>query len=384
MKLLLYHWASYFENDIHEILQDEGVNFDFLTWDFTDKNHDDRFLFHIEHNVDMTHYDALFSVNYWPLLSEICQKANIPYIAWCYDNPLNVRDIQKTLGNSVNRVYCFDQKQVEGYRKQGFENVYHLTLGVNSKRLSKISNTDPKCIPYRSQVSFIGKLYESAADAILSSTDDYCKGYLQAVMNAQQDLYGAYLIDQAITEEFIEKINMSFQKRVPGTKFVLQRDELIFALSSEITRRDRIILLSLIGSRFQTKFYSYNNSSIIKGVEKCDAVDYFSEMPYIFAASKINLNPSLRAIQTGIPLRALDIMGCGGFLLSNYQQELAELFEYGTEMIMYDSMPDALEKVGYYLSHEDERAKIALNGRKKTLYEYNMKDRLAHMLNSPV
>ena len=38
----------------------------------------------------------------------------------------------------------------------------------------------------------------------------------------------------------------------------------------------------------------------------------------MFANSKVNLNITLRNIKTGIPLRALDIMGAGGFLLTNY------------------------------------------------------------------
>lgn len=379
MKIILYHWASYYEKDLQEILKDEGVSFDLFCWDFADKNHDERFLDYAKKKLALRQYDFLFSVNYWPLLSDICQEAGIPYVCWCYDNPLNVRDIQRTLGNTVNRVYLFDRIQTEGYRKQGFQTVHHMPLGINAKRLSKISPSDAKCNPYRSQISFIGQLYESAADQLMAAADDYCKGYLQALIDAQQQVYGAYFIDQSITDNFMEKINASYRSRVPGTTFVLGRAELIYALSCEVTRRDRLILLSLLGPRFQTKFYSYNDSSIIKGVEKCPPVDYWTEMPYVFAASKINLNPSLRAIQSGIPLRALDIMGCGGFLLSNYQQELAELYEHGTEMVLYESLPDALEKAYYYLEHEEERAQIALQGREKTLRDHDMKDKLAQM-----
>jgi len=379
MKILLYHWESYYEQDIQSILREEGVSFEIISWKFQDKNHDDTFLSYVKKNVSLNLFDCLFSINYWPLLSEICQQAGIPYLCWCYDNPLNVRDIQRTLGNEANHVYCFDKTQVLGYQRQGFQTVSHLPLGINRKRLSKVSPYDPHCLRFASDVSFVGKLYESALDQILAATDDYCKGYLQALINAQSEVYGAYLIDQSITDTFLDKINQSFRERVPGTGFVLHREELSFALACEVTRRDRIILLSLIGPRAKTKFYSYNDSSVIKGVEKCPPVDYLEEMPYVFAASRINLNPSLRAIQSGIPLRALDIMACGGFLLSNYQEELAEAFVHESEMVLYESLPDALEKALYYLKHEGERAKIALKGREKTLADYDMRDRLTLM-----
>ena len=48
-------------------------------------------------------------------------------------------------------------------------------------------------------------------------------------------------------------------------------------------------------------------------------------MPKIFKCSKINLNMTLRSIKSGIPQRAFDIMGCGGFLMSNYQPELQNI-----------------------------------------------------------
>lgn len=99
-------------------------------------------------------------------------------------------------------------------------------------------------------------------------------------------------------------------------------------------------------------------------------------MPKIFACSRINLNPSLRIIQTGIPLRAFDIMGAGGFLLSNSQEELMELFEDGREMTVYEGLEDAVDKVGFYLQHEDIRKQIAENGRKKTFEEHSLQKRM--------
>ncbi len=379
MRILFYHWPSYYEKDIQDIFKEEGVIYDLLEWKFEDKNYDDRFWEYVKKSVNLHAYDAIFSVNYWPLLSMVCQQESVPYIAWCYDNPFNVREIEKTLGNDINHVYCFDRVQVEEYRNQGF-GVQYLTLGINSKRLSKVSGVDSRCDIYRADVSFVGKLYESATDWIMAQTDDYCKGYMQSLINVQQEIYGAYIVDKVITDEFVDKINNSFKQVNPLSTFSLKKQELVYALSCEVTKRNRIILLTLLGTRYKTKLYSYNDSSVLKGVEKCSTVDYWTEMPYVFAASKINLNPCLRAIQTGIPQRALDIMACGGFLLSNYQQELAELFEYEREMVMYESYQDAVEKADFYLKHDDLRTRIAQAGREKVLRDFDMRDRLMYML----
>ena len=103
-------------------------------------------------------------------------------------------------------------------------------------------------------------------------------------------------------------------------------------------------------------------------------------MPYAFHYSKINLNPSLRIIQTGIPLRAFDVMGTGGFLLSNWQEELAEFYTDGEDLALYDSLPDAVEKAAFYLAHEEVRERIAQAGREKTLSEHDLRDILRAIL----
>ncbi len=55
-------------------------------------------------------------------------------------------------------------------------------------------------------------------------------------------------------------------------------------------------------------------------------------------------------------------LGCGGFLLTNYQPALEELFQTGKQLVWYHSTEECLELIDYYLEHEDERKAIADNG----------------------
>lgn len=73
-------------------------------------------------------------------------------------------------------------------------------------------------------------------------------------------------------------------------------------------------------------------------------------------------------------------MGAGGFLLSNYQEELLEHFVNEEEMVVYESMEDAVAKIDFYLRHEELRVKIAENGKRKTLKEHSLQDRLEQIL----
>ena len=63
-------------------------------------------------------------------------------------------------------------------------------------------------------------------------------------------------------------------------------------------------------------------------------------------------------------------MACGGFLLSDYREELAEYFVEGEDFALARTPEEFVTLAGYYLEHEEERERIALSGQKKVLENY--------------
>ena len=103
-------------------------------------------------------------------------------------------------------------------------------------------------------------------------------------------------------------------------------------------------------------------------------------MPKVFHAAKINLNMTMRPIETGLSLRIWDILGCGGFLLTNYQAEIPDYFEIGKDLEAYESMEELEQKIQYYLTHEEERLQIAINGYEKVARFHTYEQRIAEMI----
>ena len=380
MKILFYEWNSYLQYDVKWICKEQGIALDMFTWKFADKNEDEGFEQWFRENVDGSRFDAVLSINYWPMVSKMALEKGLKYIAWCYDNPLNVINVEDTLGNPNNYVFFFDRVQAEKYLRAGFDTVYYLPLGVNSTRLSRIqiSSTDRR--EYGADVSLVGSLYESRLQELRALMDEYVRGYLDAALAVQQNLYGYYMFDELVTDELVERINRYVKEQHPETNFCLLKEALTFAMASDVTRKDRLVLLTILGRRFDTRLYSFQESTILEGVKCFPRVDYVTEMPKVFACSKVNLNPVLRCIQSGIPLRALDVMGMGGFLLSSWQTELVEQFGHEEEMVVYESIGDAVEKITFYLKHEELRSQIAARGREKVLGNYSLQSRLETIL----
>jgi spore maturation protein CgeB len=105
-----------------------------------------------------------------------------------------------------------------------------------------------------------------------------------------------------------------------------------------------------------------------------------TEMPKIFRLSRINLNFTSKPIRTGIPQRIWDILGAGGFVLTNYQSEIPEYFEIGRDLETFSGEEELLEKIDYYLAHEEERRAIAQNGYQKAKERYSLREKVEKML----
>lgn len=51
----------------------------------------------------------------------------------------------------------------------------------------------------------------------------------------------------------------------------------------------------------------------------------------------------------------------------------------GKELVLFESEQDLIEKIAYYLSHEEEQRMIAQNGYEKVKTEYTYQRQLAQM-----
>ncbi len=153
-----------------------------------------------------------------------------------------------------------------------------------------------------------------------------------------------------------------------------------YHLARQIAAQQRKEILQMLSERYQTVLYTHEKTPFLPLVENRGQAGYYLESAYIYRCSKINLNISLRSIITGIPLRAFEIMGNGGFLLTNYQEEFEEHFVAGEDYDYYSSNEELMEKVEYYLSHEKERAQIARNGYEKVKKRHTYRNRLEEMM----
>ena len=112
------------------------------------------------------------------------------------------------------------------------------------------------------------------------------------------------------------------------------------------------------------------------------------EMDYLYSHSKIIINFSrvnndMKYItnyerdlerKTQIKARVFEVLRCGGFLLSEYTPDLDYYFKINKDLVTFNSKENLLEKIKFYLKHNDMRIEIAKSGQKKfnKYYEYSI------------
>jgi len=109
----------------------------------------------------------------------------------------------------------------------------------------------------------------------------------------------------------------------------------------------------------------------------CAAWD--EEMVKVYNASKIVLNLHSQG-GTSTNMRSFEITGSGGFLLADRRQHLEELFLLGEEYDHFESLEQLNEKISFYLTHENERQKIAERGFQKAHQNHTYRHRLEEII----
>ncbi len=323
--------------------------------------------------------DAVFTINFWGVVAQACHDRDVPYIAWVYDSPMEIRDISP-MSYDTNRIFLFDRTEYAKFLRMGMGTVFYLPLAADIKAAGQLK-------PWQKplEVSLVGSLYASTYSALRSPMGAYEGGYLDAVAAAQQKIFAGYFVPELLTKDIIDGINRTYAAHANGSGgFAINADQLSYSIAEELTHRDRLLLLAMLSARFSTTLFTFDirpeDRRILSRVSVEKAVDYDTQMPRVFASSKINLNPILRANGDGIPLRALDVLGSGGFLLSSFREDFLNYFLPEEEIVLYDSIEEAVEKAEFYMKNDALRKKIAHAGLERVRNDFSYESRLEFML----
>lgn len=338
--------------------------------------------------VQEHHIEVIVSLYFAMNAALAAYKSRIRYISVLWDAPYveNYNPLSK-----IDNVWftTFDRLDRERFLAYGMPHVLYQPLSVNKDSVLQWNAEIQKTLQghYIHDICFVGNLYsrnlyKDNLQYIPVELQYYFNSIFEEAVFRWDGINRVYGKTGAEIIEYIKRISPQFS--VPNRQDI--EDVRYFesmGLIREIANIERISVLNLLAEEHSVMLYTTDHENArekLQGVEIGPPVEFGKAAALVFAGSKINLNIALKGIEGGTPQRIMDIMGAGGFVLSTYCEETAELFQEDREIVMFRTPEELLEKVDYYLTHDKERKAIARRGYEKVLQSYTYENKMRELI----
>ena len=385
MNILIYRYNSICEDAVIRGLKELGHTVYEVVLEVENKSPSGQeILDAVVMGMEKSNADIIFSINYYPALSEIARVYKLLYYSWIVDAPV-LELYSKTIKNRCNRVFIFDSELYREISVYNPYNIFYLPLAAdcdfyqNAIRNASLSDVEK----YTHNISFVGSLYtEKCPYDKVKNLSPKISGYLHGIMKAQEKIYGYYFVEELLSDELVDEFVKNYDGYyLAGEEDLLTKKRTLaqFYIGNKITAMERVDTFKYLSEKFEVDIYTASDTKEIPKLKNHGTIMTHTKMPIVFNKSTINLNPTSKPIRSGIPLRIFDLLACEGFVLCNYQSDLLNEFLQGEELDIYSSIEELEEKIRYYLSHTDVCREIAHNGYEKVSKRHTYPLRLEQM-----
>lgn len=105
-------------------------------------------------------------------------------------------------------------------------------------------------------------------------------------------------------------------------------------------------------------------------------VHYLGELAEFYGRCEVNLNSTSIQMATTVNQRVFDCPAAGGFLLTDAQPVLDELFDVENEVAVYHSLEECRDSLRFFRAHPKARTEIAARARARVLAQHTYAHRL--------
>lgn len=385
MNILIYRYNSICEDAVIRELKELGHTVYEVILEVENKSPSGQeILDAVVMGMEKSNADIIFSINYYPALSEIARVYKLLYYSWIVDAPV-LELYSKTIKNRCNMVFIFDSELYREISVYNPYNIFYLPLAAdcdfyqNAIRNASLSDVEK----YTHNITFVGSLYtEKCPYDKVKNLSPKISGYLHGIMKAQEKIYGYYFVEELLSDELVDEFVKNYDGYyLAGEEDLLTKKRTLaqFYIGNKITAMERVDTFKYLSEKFEVDIYTASDTKEIPKLKNHGTIMTHTKMPIVFNKSTINLNPTSKPIRSGIPLRIFDLLACEGFVLCNYQSDLLNEFLPGEELDIYSSIEELEEKIRYYLSHMDVCREIAHNGYEKVSKYHTYSLRLEQM-----
>ena len=310
----------------------------------------------------------VFSIDYFPFISIVCERMNLTYAALSVDCPV-AEIYDPAIRKSCNRVFLFDKDQYDSVKDENPGNIRYMPLGAAIERLDSL----PFPEMYEYPVSFIGSLYNEKDRyenlKLSGALSAEAAAHMDELIEAQKEVPGLDIIRNGIMFEDVAALKAADSSFYTAKDAVCDIDTFVAInnyIGNHLTYLDRVRALNLLAEKLHEGsvhlFTRSDTAALDKRVVVHGGVESLKEMPDVIRKSCINLNLTSRTITNGLPQRVWDILGCGSFVLTDKVPALEEVLEAPKMLDVFSSYEELAEKCVYYLENTEIREDAVAEG----------------------
>jgi len=362
-RVLLLHGSFFLEEELRRAFEQNGTLIEVFRYPQYGFPH--QFEAALDRGIQEFRPDLILSVNMMGFdgegaLPQNASAAGIPIAVWFVDDPYPILAHRRQWVNASMIAFSWERAYLPPLRNAGFGDVHYLPLAGDVEMMSSAEEKPDL------DLAFVGS---SMGRAFL-----------------QEKILSKFLWDPRL-EPMVQK---SLPRILAGNASIRQilleaaagnplfpRDDMnltwlcSYAIHSASCRKRRDLIQGLLTLGIQTFGDPQGWRDLIgPGLKTNPDIDYRTSLGRIYSRIAVNLNITSCQMKTAVNQRVFDVPLAGGFVLSDNQPDLSELFAMGSEAVSYESLDDCREKIAFYLKNPDARERISSAARRRIQAEH--------------
>lgn len=307
-------------------------------------------------------------------IGRIAKRMSIPILVWFVDDPHPILLNQQSPDYSDMIAFCWEKTYLTFLKESGFSRVSYLPLACDPSMFTYIPGQT-----IVTQLGFVGTSMLDDFAGKIKGKFLWSDSLQPLVQTATQEILSDPAFDIHTT---VVSLSRKTGVKLPfsDTKNLTWLCSYIIHTASMEKRKAVVENLLPLGIELFGDPQGWK-TLFGENIKAHPNLDYRHELAAIYHQTKVSINSTSCQMPTAVNQRVFDIPMTGGFVLSDNQKDLFELFEEN-EIAVYHSAGDLVEKAKYFISHESKRLKISERARNKILQKHTYSHRMTTIFSS--
>jgi spore maturation protein CgeB len=335
--------------------------------------------------MDRFRPEFLASIDYRNGMAEFCRGLGVKLLCWEV-NPAADRIETCAAPGEGAFIFTYKAAQVEEFRRAGYAKAAYLPLAANPQRRAPLELTAKERDLYEADLSFVGasmrptagrlqqvflERFQAARPGDGGFREDVVEA-MEKVLAGQRRDFSVYRIPALYEEHFGD---------LAGEWPAEAREDPVRLLAEVAAAEKRLDYLGALGALGVTVWGDPGWESLAeRGVRYRGKARHGRQLTKIYCASRVNLDVGRLYQSDIVTMRVFDVLACGGFLLTEYNDALAELFEVGRDLEAFRTREEMCDKASFYRKHPEKARAMARQGMEKVRARHTVALRVRHML----